>query len=294
MNKSSEIKYCECGCGKSISCDKRFVHGHNKPTLGKGKPKTPSHPCECGCGEMTKEGSRFISGHNAPFQGKQHSEESRKKMSISHKGLATWNKGLKGVMVAWNKGLNTKSGMEGKKHSESAKKKMAQAKIGGHRSIKSRAKQSLNSRINPNYGMGGKRHTEEVKLQLSKKVKELWQDKNYSDMMYKAHAIRPNKPETLILNILNELYPNEWKYTGDFSFMINGKNPDFVNVNGQKKIIELFGDYWHDGDNPQDRIDVFKPFGYDTLVIWEHELKDIDSVKSLIKKFSEKRNECQA
>lgn len=82
-------------------------------------------------------------------------------------------------------------------------------------------------------------------------------------------------------------WKNEWKFTGDFSFMINGKNPDFTNINGQKKLIELFGDYWHKDDNPQDRIDVFKPFGWDTLIIWERELKDIKQLKRKIFDFCE-------
>jgi 5-methylcytosine-specific restriction endonuclease McrA len=34
------------------------------------------------------------------------SEESRKKLSNSLKGRKTWNKGLKGVQIAWNKGLH--------------------------------------------------------------------------------------------------------------------------------------------------------------------------------------------
>jgi G:T-mismatch repair DNA endonuclease (very short patch repair protein) len=37
--------------------------------------------------------------------------------------------------------------------------------------------------------------------------------------------------------------------------------------------------------NPQDRIDAFKPFGFDTLVIWERELKDIENVKNKIQEF---------
>jgi len=264
--------------------------------------------CECGCGQIVKK--RFVSGHNGRvshgMKGKSHSQEARNRMSEGHKGMPTWNKGLKGVQVGWNKGLHTKSGMEGKKHSEAAKKKMSEAKIGSIRSVKSRKKQALNNTTNPNYGMKGKSHSEETKLKLSKRVKKLWQDKEYVKhmskvhkekwqneefvkMMYKTCAKKPNKAENFILNLLNELYPNEWKYTGDFSVVINGKNPDFINVNGQKKIIEFFGDYWHQGEDPKDRAKVFAPFGYETLVVWESELKNMDSVVSRIKKFAEKR-----
>jgi G:T-mismatch repair DNA endonuclease (very short patch repair protein) len=47
----------------------------------------------------------------------------------------------------------------------------------------------------------------------------------------------------------------------------------------------MFGDYWNKGEDPEDRKNIFKEFGYETLVIWECELKNIDMVKSKILKF---------
>ncbi len=120
---------------------------------------------------------------------------------------------------------------------------------------------------------------------ISKAKKENYKNPDFCKMMGQAWGLKPNKPETLMLDLLNNLYPNQWKFTGDFSFTINGKAPDFVNCNGQKKIIEVFGDYWHKGQNPQDRINVFKPFGYETLVIWEHELKEPKAVIDKIHNF---------
>ena len=134
----------------------------------------------------------------------------------------------------------------------------------------------------------GRRLPLEMRKRISNSLRELWKNNEYVKMMEKARHIFPNKPETILLNLLNELYPNEWKYTGDFSFMINGKNPDFANCNGQKKCIELFGDYWHREQNPKDRKDIFKEFGYDTLVIWERELKNIPRLKRKISKFNGK------
>jgi G:T-mismatch repair DNA endonuclease (very short patch repair protein) len=65
-------------------------------------------------------------------------------------------------------------------------------------------------------------------------------------------------------------------------------------VNGQKKIIELFGDYWHGkertGKNKKgvekERINCFAKYGYQTLIIWEHELKDINIVINKIVEFN--------
>lgn len=42
------------------------------------------------------------------FSGMHHSEETRRKLSESHKGIVPWNKGKKGLQVAWNKGINQK------------------------------------------------------------------------------------------------------------------------------------------------------------------------------------------
>ncbi len=121
----------------------------------------------------------------------------------------------------------------------------------------------------------------------SKMLKKRYQDPEYVKKMAKAWNIKPNKPETLILNLLNNLYPGEWKYTGDFSFTINGKCPDFVNCNGQKKCIEFNGTYWHQNDIPGEREKIFAEFGYDTLIIWDTEMNDMDSVIKKIKVFSE-------
>lgn len=42
---------------------------------------------------------------NKYLKGKKASIETRKKQSLAKIGKATWNKGKKGVQVAWNKGL---------------------------------------------------------------------------------------------------------------------------------------------------------------------------------------------
>ena len=36
----------------------------------------------------------------------------------------------------------------------------------------------------------------------------------------------------------------EYDFVGDGKIMIGTKNPDFINIK-IKKIIEVFGDYWH-------------------------------------------------
>ena len=73
------------------------------------------------------------------------------------------------------------------------------------------------------------------------------------------------------------------------------KNPDFVDIKN-KKIIEVFGDYWHTKkarcyeETEKGRIEYFAKFGYNTLVIWEKELKDIEAVLIKVLKFNENKN----
>lgn len=94
----------------------------------------------------------------------------------------------------------------------------------------------------------------------------------------------PNIPEAKVLELAS---PYGFKYVGNRGFWIDGKNPDFWD--GEDRLIEMFGDYWHKRENPQDRIDFFKERGYSCLVIWEKELKDIIRVADRIAFFSSGR-----
>lgn len=259
--------------------------------------------CKCGCGEIVNKGNIFIHGHNSrtehPMKGRKHSPDTLQKLSDSHQGPRPWRLGFK--------------------HSEETCKKMSESHKGVPLSEKHRA--SLSPANKKKWASKSKEEREQwarnisagekgkppmspealVRMAQTKKgkrcsigteftselLKSRYRDPAYVKKMAAAWNIKPNKPETLMLQLLNDLYPDQWKYTGDFSFTINGKSPDFTNCNGQKKIIEVFGDYWHRGQNPQDRIDTFTPFGYKTLVIWEHELKEINSVVNKIHTFME-------
>lgn len=218
--------------------------------------------------EHKKKISDAQKGRISPMKGRKHTAESKEKMSksmllrspLSEESRKKISDTLKGQPFTDERRRNLSNALMGHKPSEESIRKTAAANRGKKRSPESCKKMSV-------------------------KRLEKFKDPAFVSLMKKAWGIKPNKPETFLTGLLENLYPGEWKYTGDFSFMINGKNPDFVNCNGQKKCIELFGDYWHKGQNPQDRIDVFKPFGFETLVIWEHELKDIGNVSEKIKEF---------
>ena len=110
----------------------------------------------------------------------------------------------------------------------------------------------------------------------------------------KSRNFRPNKPEKLLISIFKQ-YNLPYKYTGDGSFWIEKLNPDFVNCNGSKKCIEFFGDVFHDPkksfwkirykSTERGRKQILKKYGWDCLIIWEHELKDMGAVTEKILNF---------
>ena len=131
---------------------------------------------------------------------------------------------------------------------------------GKHHSFKAKQKMSESGKKNwkrPEY------------IQRIKRIhREQWKKPEYVRMIIKAQRKKPNQAEIMLYSILQGLLPNEYALNVKAEIMVlGGKIPDFVNINGQKKLIELYGDYWHRNDNPQNRIDHFKKYEFNCLVI---------------------------
>lgn len=124
------------------------------------------------------------------------------------------------------------------------------------------------------------------------KQKLVWsQNPDFYKKMIRTVNLKPNKPELILINLFKKL-DLDYKYVGDFSLWVDGKNPDFIN-NKTNKIIEHFGSYWHDekvtkisnDKHCSDRINHFEKNGYRCLIIWEHELKNIEKTTEKILEF---------
>lgn len=137
--------------------------------------------------------------------------------------------------------------------------------------------------------------SEESRRKLSKSVEKLWRNLEYrnktSIARIAAQRRRPTKPERELMRIINE-NNLPFRYVGDGSLILYGLNPDFVDCDGSKRIIEVFGDYWHSGkrdlrwqETEQGKKAVYGQLGFKALVIWEHELKEPDKVLEKIKEF---------
>ncbi len=125
-----------------------------------------------------------------------------------------------------------------------------------------------------------------IKEKRSVTMKGKWANDIYKERTVKAIlnglSKNPNNLECRILSILDNNYHKEWKYVGNGDVIIGGLNPDFININGKKLIIEVFGDYWHSSKNKKlryvrtenGRIAIFSKYGYRTLVLWENKIKN--------------------
>lgn len=99
------------------------------------------------------------------------------------------------------------------------------------------------------------------------------------------------KPGPNRLEMMFDLWtPDSVRFVGDGVFQIrlaNGKikRPDFV-VTGTNKLIEIYGDYWHRGEDPSGLIGLYRLSGYDCLVLWESELRtDRENTLSRVAEF---------
>lgn len=118
----------------------------------------------------------------------------------------------------------------------------------------------------------------ELRQRYSMMMKSLLADptirkERVSNFMRVMSQKSPNDLEKKYIMLFDLYFPGQLLFTGDGKVIINGRCPDFVHT-AEKKIIEIFGVYWHGrGDEPE-RVGFFGQQGYDTLVIWENENSD--------------------
>ena len=102
------------------------------------------------------------------------------------------------------------------------------------------------------------------------------------------------KPELRFMGIC-EKRNLPFRYTGDGAFWIGRINPDFVECNGKKIAVDVFGDYWHSPLFRQDmtqtrtyegRKKVLSMYGWGLVVFWESELKSENAEKIVLKRLN--------
>lgn len=141
----------------------------------------------------------------------------------------------------------------GRKITEETKRRISEAKTGKY-----------GGKNNPFYG---KHHTKETLKRI-----------------IKSRNRKPNNAEILLDSIIHRV-TDSFQYNGDLrlGISIGGKVPDWVNVNGEKQVIELLGHGWHIPNKwfrvPESKtlnniIAHYKSHGWKCLAIYDYELKD--------------------
>lgn len=285
-----------------------FVKGHN--AWNKGVPRseeTRRKISEALKGRRLSEDHRrklveAKSGERNPNYGKTRSEETRRKIGEANRKTMkeNWvNPEYRGHMVRVHKGKpsprkGVKLSLELRQRLSAAHKGIQAGEnhpmYGKNHSKKARERMSMTHT--------GKKLSEKHKKKIGETSKRLWQDPEYREKVVRrtleGAQVKPNKLEMQMDSLLQECFPNEWRYVGDGQVIIEGLCPDFINYNGQKKIIEVFGDYWHDPTKrrlrpnytEEGRRATYSQFGFSTLVIWEHELGDPVKVVEKISSFA--------
>lgn len=286
-------KFCACGCGQIIKLKNTYVKGHSN----KGK-------------KMTLEARRKMSEAQKLLNSTPEARElNSKRQKIAQNRLEVKEKKSKTMKIICNSPEARKRNSIAQNKPETKKKRSDSLKIAGTKIETKRKRSEAAVRIWKNKEVREKRIKTSILTRASIEYKNrmsvvskiahntITAKENHSEAMKKRwmnseiHVFtqeRPNNQEKFVLKLLNQLFPNKWKYTGDFSYIINGKNPDFVNFE-QNKIIEFNGYYWHKKDVMGEREKIFAKSGYKTMIIWDYELKNIELLKRKIVLFHERR-----
>jgi G:T-mismatch repair DNA endonuclease (very short patch repair protein) len=234
-------------------------------------------------------------------RGYRHSEEARYKMHVAHMGKTSPNKGKQFHLEhCKHLGDARRKYFENPENRQHFREHMLS--LGLHMSEDTRRKLSASMKklrqTVPAKGAAvkGSKRSEHCR----DAIKKLWQNADYKKMalirMAKACAMRrPNKQEMRLSYILRHICPYEYRYNGDarHGMIFGGRIPDFVNVNGKKKVIELFGDWWH-GERRTGRtkeqeelrcIKHYADFGYSCLIVWQSEFANNSLLKTKIEGF---------
>lgn len=221
-------------------------------------------------------------------------------------GNIPWNKGKKDVQIPWNKG---------RPWSLEVRKKLSIARnrkyyYTGHpipqeqRESLSRARKGIPLR-------------ERLGIEKATKVREAWikigrnrighprpdvisRNKDPEFTKYRLRnwvcpknfgGVHPRKssPTSLEQKLITVIKDNKlvYDFVGNGQITIGRLNPDFINTDGKKILIEIYGEPWHTDQvwplrrnsvaNPKVREIIYGRYGFRTLSFWGEELRKIKS-----------------
>jgi len=195
--------------------------------------------------------------------GRHHSEETKEKIRLGNLGKYVSQKTRKKLSLA----------RAGRSHevTEETREKISlgmlgyQNTLGFHHTEESKEKIRL--------AILGYKMSEETKEKIILAHKQLWQNPRHAKKIIKGMCTRPTRPEEKIMQIIED-YDLPFNYNGNNgNIIVAGKCPDFVSKDDSKCIIEVFGNYWHEGELESYKTNLYEKEGYKTLILWEDEIK---------------------
>lgn len=226
------------------------------PAEGSLQSKPVSALCSCGCGQLARPGRRFLYSHhliNRPAWNKgkpcphppgYYTPELREKRRLYLLGKKLPSHWVNAIREA--------------QRSPEVREKISQANTGRRRSAESRRRMSTAQRRPETRA----KHRENIL-------------RRYAEGRYGG---RPSFPECLMMWVLAAFLPDKFRYSGDRSFWVGEKttgirNPDFVSMNGEKTVLEVFGRRWHVNSDMRKALRFYQQYGYRCVVVWEDELR---------------------
>ena len=155
--------------------------------------------------------------------------------------------------------------------------------LGKHHSAETRALKSKQTKAymdaHPDVAKERIRRMKEVypSSKHSKVLKKLYKNPEFHDKIMAAqmHSRKMSSYEQRVLDLIQK-YHLPYKFVGNGEVWIGQKNPDFINTNGEKKIIEVYSEYhvgfWKDKDYEVKRSRLFAKYGFQTIFLTEQDL----------------------
>lgn len=234
--------------------------------------------------ETSRERMRKVkAGSQNPRYGKHHTEETKKKISQSEKGKAV-SKETREKISKVASGVNNPN--YGKPRSEETRRKISNANTGRKQpreAIERMRMKKIGKPLSEGHkkkigtALRGRKLSAEhkKKVSIARRCQVLPQHHTKPELIFEAICKKNNIP---------------FHFVGDSQLWIGeGRrklNPDFIEANGQKICVEIFGDYWHsplinrkmkERQTLNYRKTHYKKYKWIPIFLWESDLKRPDA-----------------
>lgn len=259
-----------------------------KPSPMKGKTHTE---------EAKRKMSEKLSGANNPHLGKHHSIETKHKISEANRNPSDVTRGrmsesAKRRGISKETRIKINESLKGRRHSEATKKKMSDTHKGKIVTEETKKRMSEAARIRQRKLWADEYYREMMLPRLREGIKKVHQNEEAQRKRFKSLVKKPNAPEQILIGIINK-HNLPYKYTGNGEFVLGGKCPDFINTNGKKEVIEVFGRVFHSPlftfrktmpyhQTYEGTIEHYKKYGFKCRIFWDTDVMRADAEQFIL------------